>query len=135
MEHSMKWFYRITDKIGVLGIITAALGCSACFPALGALAAALGLSFLSNFEGVFINKLLPFFAVIALAANLIGWQVHKNHLRGIISIIAPIGILAVMYPFWRYDWSTYLFYGCLVLMMVVSMWDLVKPPTKVCVIK
>ncbi|HAN26601.1 MAG TPA: mercury transporter MerC, partial [Haliea salexigens] len=34
------------DKVGVGGVIIAALSCAGCFPALGALAATLGLGFL-----------------------------------------------------------------------------------------
>ena len=54
------------DKIGVGGVIVAALSCAACFPALGALAATLGLGFLSQLEGVAINTLLPAFVCLAL---------------------------------------------------------------------
>ena len=39
----MQWFTRLFDRTGALGAIIAALGCVACFPALGALAASLGL--------------------------------------------------------------------------------------------
>jgi len=46
---------RAADKAGVVGAIVAAMGCAACFPALGSLAAALGLGFLSQYEGVFIR--------------------------------------------------------------------------------
>ena len=40
------------DKIGIGGVIVAALSCATCFPALGALAATLGLGFLSQLEGL-----------------------------------------------------------------------------------
>tara|TARA_R110000787_G_scaffold192081_2_gene303604 strand:+ start:1629 stop:1802 length:174 start_codon:yes stop_codon:yes gene_type:complete len=43
------------DKVGVGGVIIAALSCAGCFPALGALAATLGLGFLSQLEGVAIT--------------------------------------------------------------------------------
>ena len=35
--------------------------------------AALGLGFLSDYEGLFLTKLLPLFAAIALVANILGW--------------------------------------------------------------
>ena len=50
------------DKVGVGGVIIAALSCAACFPALGALAATLGLGFLSQLEGLAINKLCNYSA-------------------------------------------------------------------------
>ena len=51
---------KILDKIGSGGVWLAALSCTACFPALGSLASALGLGFLSHFEGIAVNTLLPF---------------------------------------------------------------------------
>jgi len=42
------------------------MGCAACFPALGSLAASLGLGFLASYEGVLINNILPAFALFAL---------------------------------------------------------------------
>jgi len=123
---------RLTDKIGSFGAITSAMGCAACFPALGTLATSIGLGFLSSFEGIFINKLLPIFAVVALVANLWGWYNHRAHLRGVISILGPLAVLATLYPLWKYGWSTYLFYAGLILMFVVSIIDLVKPAKPAC---
>jgi len=113
------------DKIGVGGVMIAALSCAACFPALGALAAALGLGFLSQLEGLAINRLLPIFAVVAFAVNAYSWSQHRVHWRGILSVIGPTSILATLYPLWQYGWSTYLFYSALVLMLVVSVSDLI----------
>jgi len=53
-------------KIGSLGSVIAAMGCAGCFPALGSLAASLGLGFLASYEGLFINTLLPIFAALLL---------------------------------------------------------------------
>lgn len=120
------------DKLGVGGVIIAALSCAACFPAMGALAATLGLGFLSQLEGLAINRLLPIFAAIALAVNAYGWYQHRIHWRGSLSILGPLAILATLYPLWQYDWSTYLFYCALVLMLVVSIADLIWPTKKMC---
>jgi mercuric ion transport protein len=87
---------RYIEKIGVVGAILAALSCAACFPALGALAATLGLGFLSQLEGVAINKLLPAFAGLALAVNAYGWYQHRVHWRGLLSVSGPIAILATL---------------------------------------
>ncbi len=120
------------DKLGVGGIIVAALSCTACFPALGALAATLGLGFLSQLEGLAINTLLPVFAVIALAVNCYGWFQHRIHWRGLLSVLGPVAILATLYPLWQYGWSTYLFYAGLILMLAVSVTDLMWPAKKHC---
>jgi mercuric ion transport protein len=120
------------DKIGVGGVIVAALSCAACFPALGALAATLGLGFLSQLEGIAINTLLPAFACLALLVNTYGWYQHRVHWRGLLSIAGPVAVLATLYPLWQYGWSTYLFYSALILMLVISVADLVRPPKPVC---
>lgn len=46
---------RITDKAGALGTIVSAMGCASCFPALASFGAAIGLGFLSQYEGLFIT--------------------------------------------------------------------------------
>ena len=122
----------VMEKLGVGGVILAALSCTACFPALGALAATLGLGFLSQLEGVMLNKLLPLFALSALLVNCYGWFQHRVHWRGIISVIGPSAILATLYPLWQYGWSTYLFYIALILMLTVSIMDVVWPAKPHC---
>lgn len=120
------------DKLGVGGVVIAALSCTTCFPALGALAAAVGLGFLSQLEGVAINTLLPLFALIALVVNCYGWHKHRNKWRGLLSMLGPMAVLATLYPLWQYGWSTYLFYAALILMMLVSVADLIWPTNKEC---
>jgi len=125
----MQWLTRLFDKTGAMGAIIAAMGCASCFPALGALAASLGLGFLAQFEGVFINTLLPIFAWIALIANLISFYFHRLWLRVFAGVIGPIMVLLTLYPLWAYGWSTYFFYIGLIVMFVVAIWDIVSPPT------
>lgn len=120
------------DKLGVGGVVIAALSCTACFPALGTLTATLGLGFLSQLEGVAINTLLPLFATIALVVNGYGWYKHRKSWRGLLSVLGPVAVLATLYPLWQYDWSTYLFYAALILMMTVSVVDLIWPIKKGC---
>jgi mercuric ion transport protein len=120
------------DKLGAGGVIIAALSCAACFPALGALAATLGLGFLSQLEGIAINKLLPAFACLALLVNVYGWYQHRVHWRGLLSIAGPVAVLATLYPLWQYGWSTYLFYAALILMLAVSVADIIWPVKKEC---
>ena len=110
------------DKTGVLGTLTAAMGCSSCFPALG---------FLAQYEGIFINTLLPIFAAIALAANTFSFFSHKIWYRGFAGIIGPVMVLLTLYPLWFYGWSTYLLYAGIIVMLLVSVWDIVSPPYKI----
>ena len=122
----------LTEKLGALGAIVSAMGCASCFPVLGALGSALGMGFLAQFEGVFINTLLPLFATIALVAALVSWWSHKRHLRGLLASAGPIMVLATLYLFWTDAWSTYMFYAALALMFGVAVWDLTAPPHRVC---
>ncbi len=125
-------FISLFDKTGAIGALTAAMGCASCFPALGSLGAALGLGFLAHYEGLFINTLLPVFAGIALAANLFAFFSHKIWYRTLAGITGPTMVLLTMYPLWAYDWSTYLLYAGIVLMLIVSLWDIFLPPGKIC---
>lgn len=127
----MQWISRHFDKAGVFGSIVAAMGCASCFPALGSLGAALGMGFLAQYEGIFINTLLPVFAAIAFCTNLIAFISHKVWYRTLFGIAGPTMVLLTMYPLWAYNWSTYLLYAGLVLMLVVALWDIFSPPKKV----
>ena len=128
----MQWISRLFDKAGAFGSIVAAMGCASCFPALGSLGAAFGMGFLAQYEGVFINTLLPVFAAIALGANLIAFASHKIWYRTLFGIAGPTMVLLTMYPLWAYNWSTYLLYAGLGLMLIVALWDIFSPPQKVC---
>ena len=128
----MQIISRLADKVGSVGALVAAMGCAACFPALASLGASIGLGFLSAYEGMFINKLLPIFAFIVLVSNLIAWLSHHNYIRMIWGLLGPLMVLATLYLFWTDNWSTYMFYMGLVLMIAVSIWDFVSPPIKTC---
>ena len=120
----------ITDKFSSGGVWVAALSCTACFPALGSLSSALGLGFLSHFEGIAVNILLPLFASISLLVNLYSWYKHKQIIRGTLGVAGPIAVLLTLYPLWQYGWSSYLFYVGIGLMIFMSILDLVKPVRK-----
>ncbi len=128
----MQWLTRLFDKTGAIGVLVATMGCASCFPALGALGASLGLGFLAHYEGVFINTLLPVFAWIGLAANVLSFYSHRKIHRLLAGIAGPIMVLLTMGPLWAYDWSTYLLYSGIAVMLVVSIYDVVSPPSKVC---
>lgn len=69
---------RIADKTGALGTVVSAMGCAACFPALASLGTAIGLGILSEYEGLFITRLLPLFAALALLAYALGRLSHRQ---------------------------------------------------------
>jgi mercuric ion transport protein len=124
----------ISEKFASLGVIVSAMGCASCFPLLGFLGATIGLGFLAQFEGLFINILLPIFAVIALVSVSLSWWSHRQHIRGILGLVGPSMVLATLYLFWTDNWSTYMFYFALALMFAVGVWDIVSPPNKKCAV-
>lgn len=120
---------RAADKVGALGTLVSAIGCAACFPALGSLGAAIGLGFLSQYEGVFIRILLPLFAVIGLLANVVSWRRHRQPLRGMSSVIGPLLVLAAVFVMRTQGVRTgFLLYPGLALMFITAIWDLVSKP-------
>ena len=118
---------RILDKTSSLGSLVAAMSCAGCFPALGSLGAALGLGFLGQYEGILFRKLLPGLAVLALVVNAWAWYRHRQIRRGLLSVSGPIAVLVALLVVWSYDWSIYLFYTGIVLMLFTSILDLLRP--------
>ena len=133
MNNLLMIFTRIADKTGSFGAIFSAMGCAMCFPAIASLGAAVGLGFLSQWEGLFINTLLPLFAWLALAVNGLGWFSHKQWHRSILGMLGPIFLLLSLYPWFKYGWSTYVTYSAISLMIAVSLWDIFSPANKHCV--
>lgn len=124
--------FRIADKTGSLGAVVSAMSCAMCFPALASLGAAIGLGFLAQWEGLFMNTLLPLFAGFALAVNALGWFSHRQWRRAALGMLGPVLLLLSLYPWFRYGWSTYVTYSALALMVAVSVWDLVSPANRRC---
>ncbi len=122
----------LSKFFGASGAIVSTMGCSACFPLLASFGATIELGFLAQYEGLFISKLLPIFAAIALVSALFSWYSHRNHLRGLLSVAGPALLLLLLKVFWMESWRTDVFYFSLALMFVVSIWDLISPPHKVC---
>jgi len=115
-----------------LGAIVSAMGCAFCFPAIASLGGALGLGFLGQWEGLFINTLLPAFAWLALVINAIGYLGHQQWLRSLLGMAGPILLLLSLYPWFQYGWSTYVTYSALGLMVIISIGDLMYPANKRC---
>ena len=116
---------RIAGSGGTIGAILAAMSCTACFPALASLASALGLGFLSQFESISIHYILPLFALIGLAANVIGGLRRRSWVRMVLGIVGPLLVLAAALLMATYGMATeWLLYPGLVLMIAVAIWDL-----------
>lgn len=128
----MELLGRVADKAGALGSVVSAMGCAACFPAISSLGAALGLGFLSEYEGLFLTKLLPLFAAIALVANILGWFSHRQWHRTLLGIMGPTMVLAAMLVFFGQWWTARLLYAGLAVMVGASIWDLVSPASRRC---
>jgi len=118
---------RLIDNSGSLGAIISTLGCASCFPAAASFGTTLGLGFLAAYEGIFINTLLPVFAVIALLIHIYSGWINRNLIMLILGISGPLMILATLYLFWTDNWSTYMLYAGLMLMAMVSILQWVKP--------
>lgn len=129
------WISYLTDKASVFGTVVAAMGCASCFPAMGSLASALGMGVLAQYEGVFINTLLPIFASIALISNVLSYLSHRVWYRTVIGITGPVLILLTLYPWWSYSWSTPVFYFAIALMLFSSVFDMISPAKRSCHIK
>ena len=115
---------RVAGSTGTIGSIIAAMSCTACFPALASLASALGLGFLGQFEGISIHYILPLFALIGLAANVIGGR-RRGWARMVLGIIGPLLVLAAALLMATYGMATeWLLYPGLVLMIGIAIWDL-----------
>ena len=132
MAHLFSKLTKVGDVAGTLGALVSTMGCAMCFPAIASLASAIGLGFLGQWESVFLNTLLPFFAWFVLAVNLLAWFSHKQIKRTLLMIIGPILLLLSYYPWFQYAWSTNVTYFALFLMVVVSIWDMRSTKNKVC---
>lgn len=125
------WVSRVADKAGVLGSLVTAMGCATCFPALASLGAAIGLGFLSRYEGLFIRVLLPVFAGLALLAN--SWSAlgHRRWPRAALALLGPLLVLAAVFAMRVSGHRTgWLLYPGLALMITVAIWDLIAPARK-----
>ena len=117
----------IGNKAGGLGSIVSAMGCGACFPALASFGGAIGLGFLSQYEGLFITVLLPLFAGLALVANAVGWLSHRQWHRSVLGMVGPIIVLVATFTM-----AEKLLYVGLAAMVGVSIWDFLSPASRRC---
>lgn len=132
MANPLTWVTRLGDKTGSVGALVSAMGCAMCFPAIASLGAAIGLGFLSQWEGLFVRTLLPAFAWLALAVNALGWLRHRQWHRSLLGMLGPAILLLSLYPWFQYGWSSYATYTGIGLMIAVSIWDLVSPASRRC---
>ena len=65
--------------------------------------------------------------LLALIVNAWAWYRHRRFARGFLSVLGPLAVLSALLLFWSYDWSIYLFYAGIALMLVMSVLDLLRP--------
>lgn len=119
---------RLADKAGLLGSVVSAAACVNCFPALASLGAGIGLGVLTPYEGLLIRILLPAFAGIALLANALGLLSHRQWWRVALGMLGPLLVLVAVFVMRATGHRTgWLLYPGLLLMVVVSIWDLLMP--------
>ena len=125
---------RLGDKSGSFGAVIAAMGCSFCFPAIASLAAAIGLGFLAQWEGLLLTKVLPGAAILTLLVNVLGYFYHRQWYRSFVGVIGPIAILLILNIWFVTYWRTDAIYAALGLMVVVSIWDIFWPANRQCTV-
>ncbi|MDA8390562.1 MAG: organomercurial transporter MerC [Gammaproteobacteria bacterium] len=127
---------RIVDKTGVIGALVGSFSCSLCFPAAASLGAAIGLGFLSRWEGLFVHWLIPIFAAMALLATLAGWFSHRQGRRTLLGSVGPVlalvGVFGMTHHFLNKDLARGVFYTGLAVMVLASIWDMVDPANRHC---
>lgn len=128
----MELITRVADKAGAFGSIVAAMGCAACFPALASLGAAIGLGFLSDYEGLILSRWLQWLAALAFLANALGWLRHRQWHRSVLGMLGPAIVFVVTYWFLGNWWTANVVYAGLALMAGVAVWDLVAPASRRC---
>ncbi len=132
MLNPVEMVTRVADKAGSLGALVSAMGCAMCFPAIASLGAAIGLGFLAQWEGLFIDTLLPLFAWVVLLINALGWFRHRQWHRSLLGVLGPTILLLSLYPWFQYGWSSYATYSGIAMMLAVSIWDLLSPANRRC---
>jgi len=113
------WITGLGDKVGFGGTLIAAAGCPACFPALAGVGAAVGLGFLSQWEGVLVSRVIPAIAIAVMLINIVGYFQHRRWQRTLSGLLASalvfIGALTMRESF---------LYPGLALMLGVSIRDI-----------
>ena len=127
MLNIVKWITSLNDKVGFSGSLVAAAGCPACFPALAGISSALGLGFLSQWEGILVTRVLPIIALVVLVINILGYFSHKQWHRTLLGVIGPILVIIGAREMNQF----YLFPG-LAFMFAVSVWDILAARNKRC---
>lgn len=121
MKTILLFLIHLGDKLGALGAVISVLACPFCFPALATVSAALGLGFLSQWEGVFVTVWLPVFAWIILVSNGLSWFRHHKWYRMLIGMIGPVLLLYSLYI----QWNVILIYFSLAVIVLVAIVDLI----------
>ncbi len=115
-------------RFGPIGTLIAALGCASCFPFLGALAAALGLGFLSGYESLLINwAVTPLTILLFGLALLMSRRKEDPPARKVLRIVGPSGMLFALFWIWNTPLREPLFLLGLAITLGVAIWDWKRP--------
>lgn len=123
----LSWITQSGDKAGFGGTLVAAAGCPACFPALSSMGAALGLGFMSQWEGILVSRVIPIIALVVLGINILGYFSHRQRWRTLLGLVGPV---LVILGAWSMN-GLYLYPG-LVFMLGVSVWDMMHSKNMRC---
>ena len=94
----INWLREYTNSRNTaLGAVTSALFCPICFPALAGVASALGLSFLTKYEGIF---LIFFFVFMSISLYSI-WSGFRQHKVKLPLLISGAGALLILGSFFQ----------------------------------
>lgn len=133
---------RIAERAGVIGTLLGSFGCVACFPAVASIGAALGLGFLSRWEGVSVRYVVPLCALLVLVANLTGWLSHRRRGRVLVAAVGPLmallgafglmGVFGLTRGFLPVALARGVFYAGLGVMIAVAILGMLRPPDPAC---
>lgn len=125
-------YSRLLNPVAAVGTIVSAASCPACFPALAGLGAALGLGVFSQYEGLFVSRVLPVMASIALLSQIAGWWVHRQWRRSLMGMAGPALVLLATLMYLGTDLGNWMFYIGVAAMIGTSVRDLTSRAARRC---
>ena len=123
---------HFANPLATIGTVVSAASCPACFPALAGIGAALGLTVFGEYEGLFIDRVLPLLAVAALLAQVAGWWAHRQWQRSLLGAVGPVLVLVAIEFYLGTALGNWMFYTGVAAMAAVSIRELLSPAARAC---